>query len=153
MPLERMGEKSAENLVRGIEESKTRGLSRFLFGLGIPDVGAHVARVLARHYGSLDAIRAASEEDLTAVREVGPVIASSVVQFFTRPENARLLERLRQAGVVMEEEGGGGGRARLGGRAPVGRDDRGGDGHARALHARGDRAARSRSWAGAPRRA
>ncbi len=106
VPLERMGEKSAENLVRGIEASKTRGLSKFLFALGIPDVGAHVARVLSRHYGSLDAIRAASEDDLTAVREVGPVIARSVVQFFSRPENARLLERLREAGVVMEEEGG-----------------------------------------------
>ncbi len=105
VPLERMGEKSAENLVRGIEISRTRGLSRLLFGLGIPEVGAHTARVLARHYGSLDAIRAASAEDLTEVREVGPVIASSVAQFFSRPENAKLLERLRAAGVVMDEEG------------------------------------------------
>jgi DNA ligase (NAD+) len=120
VPLERMGEKSAENLVRGIEASKTRGLSRFLFALGIPDVGAHVARVLARHYGSLDAIRAASEENLTAVREVGPVIASSVVQFFTRPENARLLDRLREAGVVMEEEGGAKGEAEGGAEASAG---------------------------------
>jgi len=104
VPLERMGEKSAENLVAGIAESRNRELWRFLFALGIPNVGAHVARVLARRYGSVDALAAAGEEELTVVNEVGPVIARSVVQFFARPENRALLKRLARAGVRMESE-------------------------------------------------
>ncbi len=105
VPLERMGQKSAENLVAAIEESKGRELWRFLFALGIPNVGAHVARVLARRYRTLGTLMQASEEELTAVHEVGPVIARSVVQFFTREENRELLERLEAAGVNMEGEG------------------------------------------------
>ncbi len=104
VPLERMGEKSAENLVAGIAESRERELWRFLFALGIPNVGAHVARVLARRYGSVAKLAAAGEEELTAVNEVGPVIARSVVQFFTRPENRELMGRLERAGVRMEAE-------------------------------------------------
>jgi DNA ligase (NAD+) len=107
VPLERMGQKSAENLVAAIEESKGRELWRFFFALGIPNVGAHVARVLARRYGSVEKLAAAGEEELTAVNEVGPVIARSVVQFFTRPENRALLRRLARAGVRMEAEAAG----------------------------------------------
>jgi DNA ligase (NAD+) len=104
IPLERMAEKSAMNLVAGIEESKGRGLTRLLFGLGIPNVGSHVARVLAKHYGSLDRLRQASCEELEAICEVGPVIARSIVEFFARGQNAELIERLRKAGVQVEEE-------------------------------------------------
>jgi DNA ligase (NAD+) len=103
-PLERMAEKSAMKLVAGVEESKSRGLTRLLFGLGIPNVGSHVARVLARHYGSLDKLRRASCEEMEAIREVGPVIARSIVEFFARGQNVELIERLRKAGVHMEEE-------------------------------------------------
>lgn len=103
-PLERMGEKSAENLVNAIAESRTRGLSRLLFALGIPQVGSTVARVLAREYGSLRKLEEATVEELEAVDEVGPIIAQSLVQFFSRPENRELLERLRKAGVVTEEK-------------------------------------------------
>jgi DNA ligase (NAD+) len=105
VPLERMGEKSARNLVDGIAASRTRGLGRLLFALGIPHVGSTVARVLARRFGSLDALAAASALDLEAVPEVGPVIARSLVSFFSRPENRALLQRLRKAGVIMEESG------------------------------------------------
>jgi DNA ligase (NAD+) len=99
VPLERMGKKSAANLVAGIEASKERGPARLLFALGIPDVGAHVAAVLARAYGSVDRVAAASREELEAVPEVGPVIAESLAEFFARKENRALLERLRRAGV------------------------------------------------------
>jgi len=103
VPLERMAEKSATNLVEAIEASKERGLARLLFALGIPNVGATVARVLARRYGSMERLAAATEEELEAVREVGPVIASSLVEFLNRSGNRALLERLRKAGVVMTE--------------------------------------------------
>jgi DNA ligase (NAD+) len=103
VPLERMGKKSARNLVAGIEASKDRGLARLLFALGIPNVGATVARVLARRYGSMDRLTAASAEELEAVREVGPVIARSLVEFLDRAENRSLLERLRAVGVDMTE--------------------------------------------------
>ncbi len=102
--LDRMGEKSAENLVRAVEESKDRGLARFLFALGIPNVGATVARVLARRYGSLDRLREADTEELLEVDEVGPIIAESLTGFFSRKENRHLLDRLARAGVKMEDE-------------------------------------------------
>ncbi len=105
VPLERMGRKSAENLVAAITASKDQGLERFLFALGVPSVGAHVARVLARRYRSLGDLMKAEEEELTAVREVGPVIARSIVQFFSRPENRELLKRLERAGVDMTARG------------------------------------------------
>jgi len=103
VPLERMGEKSARNLVAGIDASKGRGLARLLFALGIPNVGATVARVLARRYGTMDRLAAASAQDLEAVREVGPVIARSLIEFLDRPQNRALLERLRAVGVDLTE--------------------------------------------------
>ena len=87
-----------------VDESRKRGLARVLFGLGIRHVGANVATLLARHFGSLQALMAASEEDIAAIDGIGPKIAASVREFFSVPENVRVLERLREAGVVLEEE-------------------------------------------------
>ena len=101
--LERMGEKSAENLLRAIEESKNRSLDRVLYGLGIRYVGEHMARVLIDHFGSIEALKNATYEDLIQIPEVGPVVAQSVVTFFRQPENLKLLERLKQAGVRLEQ--------------------------------------------------
>lgn len=104
LTLERMGEKSAENLLKGIEISKGRGLSRLLFALGIRHVGETNAQVLARHFGSLEKLSRASAEELTQIPEVGPVVAASIAEFFQAPQNLRVLEKLKAAGVTMEEE-------------------------------------------------
>jgi DNA ligase (NAD+) len=106
--LERMGEKSADNLVEALEKSRTRGLARLLYALGIRHVGERVGKVLARHFGAIQAIAVATSEELESVDEVGPTIAESIVQFFTREGNRRLLDRLREAGVVMGEPRGDG---------------------------------------------
>ena len=103
LELERMGEKSATNLVEAIAASRERGLARLLFGLGIRHVGAQVARVLARAFRSLDALEAATEEELEGTEEVGPVIAASVRHFLDQPGNRDLLRSLRKRGVVTEE--------------------------------------------------
>ena len=102
--LERMGEKSADNLLRGIEASRDRSLERLLFGLGIPHVGERVARQIAGRFRSIDSIRAASEEELVAVPEIGPKIAESVVSFFRNERNLEIVEKLRKAGLRMELE-------------------------------------------------
>ena len=103
VPLERMGEKSATNLVAAIEASKDRGVARLLFALGIRDVGITLARTLARRFRKVAALAEASREALLRVEDVGPVIAESLLQFFARPENRALLDRLRGAGVRMED--------------------------------------------------
>ena len=105
VPLERMGQKSAENLVRGIEASKDRGLTRLIHGLGMPHVGATVARVLARHFRTMGALQEATQDEIEHVEGVGPVIAGAVYQFLNRKENRALLERLRKTGVRMDEPG------------------------------------------------
>jgi DNA ligase (NAD+) len=92
--MERLGEKSADNLVRAIEGSRRVPLSRFLFALGVPLVGEHLSDVLARHFGALEAVRDAPEEELLKVREVGPEVAASIRAFFGSPRNAKALERL-----------------------------------------------------------
>lgn len=97
--LERMGEKSARNFLESVEASKTRGLWRLVFGLGILHVGAGVARSLARRYATLDDLAAASREELTEVEDVGPIIAESVFGWFNDPANRSLMERLRSAGL------------------------------------------------------
>jgi DNA ligase (NAD+) len=97
--LERMGRKSAENVVREIDESRDRPLHNFLFGLGIRYVGAATARLLAQHFQDLDAIQRASKEELAGVEGVGDVVAESIYQFFRSERNQQLLERLRAAGV------------------------------------------------------
>ncbi len=101
--LERMGPKSAENLIRAIEASKKRPLARLLFGLGIRHVGEGVARDLAEHFGSLDRLKTATVEELTAVRGLGEKIARSVVAYFADPQVQEMLERLRRAGVNLEQ--------------------------------------------------
>jgi DNA ligase (NAD+) len=97
--LERMGEKSADNLVRGIEASKDRSLPRFLFALGIRRVGEHVARVLAEHFGDLRRVMDASAEELQEAAGIGPEVALAVRAFFDREENRRLVAELLELGV------------------------------------------------------
>lgn len=97
--LERMGDKSASNLLAAIEASKGRSLDRFINALGIRHVGDHVATVLARHFGSLRRLQEASEEELATVPEVGPVVARSIRRYFSDPHIQAMLEELRAAGV------------------------------------------------------
>ncbi|WP_438711589.1 NAD-dependent DNA ligase LigA [Aquimarina muelleri] len=102
VPLERMAEKSAENLILGIEKSKKIPFERVLFALGIRYVGETVAKKLTKHYKFIDAIMIASEEDLVNVDEIGIKIAQSVVEFFGAEENRALIHRLKQYGVQLE---------------------------------------------------
>jgi len=97
--LERMGPKSADNLLDQLEKSKSTTLPRFLYALGIHDVGEVTAQTLAEHFGSLEALMAASEEDLMAVPDVGPAVAGSIRQFFSQKHNRDVIRRLREAGV------------------------------------------------------
>ncbi len=101
--LDRMAEKSAQNLVAALERSKKTTLSRFLFGLGIRHVGEATARDLARHFGSLDAIMDASEPQLAAVEDIGPVVAHEIRTFFDQAHNKEVIQDLRHAGVTWEE--------------------------------------------------
>ncbi len=101
--LERMAEKSALNVVAAIHASRQTTLARFLFGLGIRQVGEATAKDLARHFGSLDAIMAADEATLLGVPDVGPVVAASIARFFRQPHNREVVEQLRAAGVVWPE--------------------------------------------------
>ena len=100
--LERMAQKSAENLVTAINESKSRTLDRVLFALGIRFVGEHVARVLVRAFESFDKLAEASKEELMAVYEIGPQVAESVFDFFASDKNLDVLKRLRAGGVLMK---------------------------------------------------
>lgn len=102
LPLERMAQKSAENLVNGVQKSKGVPFERVLYAIGIRYVGETVAKKLAKHYKSIDAIRNASLMDLILVDEIGEKIAQSVIEFFDNPENVRIIERLKQYGVQME---------------------------------------------------
>ncbi|MCZ6875597.1 MAG: helix-hairpin-helix domain-containing protein, partial [bacterium] len=101
--LDRLAEKSASNLVQAIDDSRQGGLTRLLFGLGIRHAGERVAAILAAQYGSIDALAQASADELAAINDIGPVIAESVYQFFAHEENHRTIERLREAGVCMDE--------------------------------------------------
>jgi DNA ligase (NAD+) len=102
--LELFAEKRADNVLKAIERSKTRPLSRVLFGMGIRHVGEKVAFVLAQKFGSMDALAGASEADLQAIREVGPVLAHAIVEFFKVPAVPTLLRKLKRAGLSMKEE-------------------------------------------------
>jgi len=102
--LDRMGEKSAANLVASIEASKARPLGRIVFALGIRQVGEHVAQVLASHFGSIDALMDASEDELAGVYEIGPVIAKSVREHFQREDVRKLVADLKTLGVQFPEE-------------------------------------------------
>jgi DNA ligase (NAD+) len=104
LQLERMGKKSADNVLREIEASKKLGLERVIFGLGIRMVGERTAEFLAEQFGSMEALMQASEEELLEVNEVGPRIAASIREFFAEEKNVKLIERLRAAGLQMTGE-------------------------------------------------
>ncbi len=101
--LERMAEKSATNLIEAIDKTRDAPLQRFLFALGLRHVGEHVAKVLADNFGTIDALKAATEEELTAVNEVGPQVAQSVQRFFADENNLTLVDRLLEGGVKIQE--------------------------------------------------
>lgn len=111
MQFERMGEKLSENLLTAIENSKSRDLSRFIFALGIRNVGEHTAKLLANAFGSVQNLAQAGAEELTSIREVGPQVAESISDFFKNQENQRIIERLLAAGVSPSVE-----EKRLGGK-------------------------------------
>jgi DNA ligase (NAD+) len=101
--LERMGEKSAQNLLDGIAASKGRGLARVLTGLSIPHVGEHVADLLAEEFGSIDDVMSASVDRLNSVKGIGPVVAEHIHDFFRSTANQKLVKELREQGVRLTE--------------------------------------------------
>jgi DNA ligase (NAD+) len=106
VPLERMGDKSADNVIQAIDRSRRPTLDRLLFALGIRHVGEHTAKILATHFGSLDRLKMASEEELMEVYEIGPEVATSVYAHFRQPKTGDLLQRLFKGGVeIVNPEG------------------------------------------------
>ncbi|MED0676936.1 NAD-dependent DNA ligase LigA [Aneurinibacillus thermoaerophilus] len=105
LKLERMGEKSVDNMLNAIEASKNNSLERLLFGLGIRFVGEKAARLLAQHFGTMEALQNATEEEIVTVHEIGTKMAESIVKYFAKPEVVETIERLREAGVNMEYKG------------------------------------------------
>ncbi len=101
--LERMGPKSASNLLAAVESTKTIIFPRFLFSLGIPEVGEHAAMLLTKAFGNLETLMAATEEDLVGLREIGPRTAGAIVDFFANPENRTMISELLKAGVTIKE--------------------------------------------------
>jgi len=104
LTLERMAEKSANNLLAAIERSKTPPLEKFIYALGIRHVGEHMARVLAGSFTTLDGLMAATEDDLLAIRDIGPEVASSITRFFSEQSNKKVIEKFRKAGVKPVEK-------------------------------------------------
>ena len=104
--LERMAEKSATNVLKAIEASKNTRLDRFIYALGIRNVGEATAKDLARDLGSLEALMQADETRLLEVNDIGPIVAQSIVQFFAEPHNREVIAQLRAAGVYWEESAG-----------------------------------------------
>jgi DNA ligase (NAD+) len=102
--LERMGKKSANNLIAGISDSKSRDLSRLLFAFGIRHVGQKAGKILSNHFGSLDAVLSASEEEMTEIRDIGATTAQSIAQWRGQEQSRHLIERLRAAGVNFTGE-------------------------------------------------
>lgn len=101
--LDRMADKSAANLVASLEKARHTTLARFIFALGIRHVGEATAKDLARHFGTMDNVMAASAEELLAVPDVGPIVAQSIANFFAEPHNVEVIEQLRAAGVTWPE--------------------------------------------------
>jgi DNA ligase (NAD+) len=97
--LERMAEKSAQNLLAEIKDSKKSSLARLIYALGIFSVGERTGQLLAEHFSSLEELAAAKEEQLEAVHEVGPKVAASIVEFFSEPANRHLIKKLNKVGV------------------------------------------------------
>jgi DNA ligase (NAD+) len=104
LAIERMGEKSVDNLMSAIEKSKKQQLSRVINSLGIRHVGEETADLLAQHFDSIDALASASEQELTDIPSIGGKIADSIIAFFRNEENKRIIEKLGQAGVNMRRE-------------------------------------------------
>ena len=104
--LDRMAEKSAQNVLAALEKSKSTTLARFIYALGIRHVGEATAKELARHFGNMDAVMAASAEQLQEVADIGPVVASSLQAFFADPLNVELVNQLRAAGLHWNEDSG-----------------------------------------------
>lgn len=102
--LERMGRKSAENLVANFEKSKELSFARVLYGLGIRHIGVHAARLFVRQFGSIDRLKQAGFDEIASIPGIGPTVAESLVHFFQDKENVQLVERLRKAGLSMAEE-------------------------------------------------
>lgn len=103
--LERMGEQSARNLIKAIEESRSKPLFRLIYALGIRHVGEHIAEVLAREFGSIDAIMNAELEDMENIYEIGPTVATAVHQFFQEEKNQITINKLKKAGVAFSSTG------------------------------------------------
>jgi DNA ligase (NAD+) len=101
LKLERTGDKSVDNLLHSIEESKTRDFHRVLFAIGIRYVGSNAAKLLSQNFASMDELRKDPQEQINSIDGIGPVIAEAVVQFFKNPENIRTIERLQKAGICM----------------------------------------------------
>jgi DNA ligase (NAD+) len=104
--LARMGEKSAQNLLAGIEKSKSTTLGRFLYSLGIRQVGETTAKDLARHFGNIDRLMDARVEELLEVKDVGPIVAESIRHFFDQPHHREIVEQLRAVGVHWPDQAG-----------------------------------------------
>ena len=104
LPLDGFKQKRAENLLNALMQSKHCALDAFLFGIGIPNIGRKTARDLAKDFGSLDALAATTEERLTAIPEIGGIVAASIVEFFSFSENREMIDRLLAAGVIPEQE-------------------------------------------------
>jgi DNA ligase (NAD+) len=106
LTFERMGDKSADNLLAAIERSKTPPFDRFLYALGIRHVGEHMAKVLAAHFSSIDALMQAEEGDLLAIHDIGTEVAASIVNYFGNPSNRQTIEKLQEAGVEPQTAAG-----------------------------------------------
>ncbi|SHN86808.1 NAD-dependent DNA ligase LigA [Desulfitobacterium chlororespirans] len=104
VPLERLGKKSAENLLKAIEDSKERGLASLIFGLGIRHVGEKAGKILAQKYGTMEDLEKAQVEELQEIPDVGPAMAQSIAQFFQQESTHHFLNKLRQAGVAMRAQ-------------------------------------------------
>lgn len=103
LPLERMGERSARKLIDAITASKTAGLARLLNALGIRHSGEAASAAIAAHFGTMDALMEATEEQLTAIEDIGAITAKSIIEYFARPSSRAMIERLRAAGVTMAD--------------------------------------------------
>ena len=104
LPLEGFQQKRADNLIAALDKSRHCALDAFLFALGIPNVGRKTARDLAQHFGSLERLKSATVEELTAIPDVGDIVATSVVEFFSFPENLEMIRRMLDAGVTPQHE-------------------------------------------------
>ena len=119
MKMDRMGDKLAENVLAAIAKSRSPNLANLIYGLGIRNVGVHLARVLARTFKSIENLAGQSIEELTQVHEVGPIVAQSLHNFFHNPKNSAILEKLRKGGVEFPVEETGAGEAPLAGKTFV----------------------------------